>query len=294
MIYRISSSKSHFLNEPISARQLIAVVLTLSLLSAVVCPPVQATASTTVANSGVNDGHLILETKYVGLTVRINGKAVGRTPLEPYPLAPGLHKISVSHPEPANWFDQDWSANVKISPGDTLRVPVIFKKSYSINSNPFGATVLLGQDPIGETPIFFKLFEHDLKRVTLSKAGFSDTTFALGATAKRFFDIRLRPRTAALQVAPGAISSDFGRNPRSKVYLYSAAGLTLVSGALAIYFRNRGNEKFELYKSTGNPDLTDKLFSDTKKFDRLSAVSFGVFQISFAATFYLFLKETNR
>ncbi|MFQ5752143.1 MAG: PEGA domain-containing protein [bacterium] len=239
-------------------------------------------------------GYLILETRYSGLEVRIDGKFIGYTPVDVVVLSTGLHQVTVSYPNPANWMDEDWLANVKIMSSDTLRVPVVFKKSYSINSNPYGATVWLEKNIIGETPIFFKLYENEVKQITLTKAGYQDTSFTIGTTKQLFFDISLRKRKNPLDQSLGVVGSDLKKSSKSKKYLYSAVGLTVVSGALALFFRKKGNAKYDLYLSTGNPEVTDKYFNEAKKFDRLSAVSFGVFQVSFIASFYLFLKRVNQ
>jgi hypothetical protein len=68
----------------------------------------------------------------------------------------------------------------------------------------------------------------------------------------------------------------------------------VVSGVLAFYFKKRGNDAYDAYLSTGNPQEFNPAYSQAKRFDKLAAVSFGVFQVSFVASFYLFLKRANK
>ena len=239
-------------------------------------------------------GYLMLETKHQGLEVRIDGRFIGITPLGYVVLPPGLHKVRISPPVPGNWLDGGWLENVRISPADTLRVPVVFVTSYSIKSTPYEAKVLLDSDEIGQTPIFFKLFENERKYVTLSKQGFADTTFAVGLAERRFFDIKLKRRMEDPEISEAAKSDKLRNGSRSKLRLYAASGLALVSGALALYFREKGNDRFDRYRSTGEPGAADRFFADAKRYDRFAAAAFGIFQVSFVASFYFFLKDANR
>lgn len=271
-----------------------AKILILSLFTTFVLPLNAYSFPWNYFQQAQEQGYLILETKHNGLAVRIDGKFMGFTPLPGFDLTPGTHKVTVSNPYRANWLDQDWFADVKLSPGDTLRVKPVFKKSYSINSTPFGASVFFQNQRIGETPIFFTLEENETGFLTLSKDGFVDTTFVIGQSEQRFFKIMLKPQKRPLDLS--VLPSDFelDKRPRSKKYFYSTLGLSVVSGALALYFRSKGNSSFDRYLGTGDPELMNKYFNEAKKFDRFAAASFGVFQVSFILSFYLFLKQANR
>lgn len=238
-------------------------------------------------------GYLMLVTRHAGLEIRIDNQAVGFSPAGAFKLTEGLHKVSVQHPDRVNWFEEDWFADVRILANDTLRVPVVFKKSYSINSQPFGAAASNGREILGETPIFFKLHEDEIAQITLSHEGFRDTTFTIGQDDQRFYSITMSAVKTPLRFTADTKSPD-RHGSRARVVLFSAAALALVSGGLSLYFRNRGNDKYNSYLNTGDPDLIEKYYSEAQHFDRLAAVSFGVFQVSFITSFYLLLKEANK
>ncbi len=270
-----------------------AASLTVSLLLSLVLPEIAAAQTRKSQPSQEKIGYLALVTKHSGLEVRVDGKFAGFTPTV-FKLPEGLHKVALRHPDRSNWFEEDWSADVRILTGDTLRVPVVFKISFSINSQPFGAAIFLDDEAIGETPLFFKLSENESKRITLKKEGFRDTTFAIGQSEPRFYNIFLEKSSHPVEIFPAATSTELKGGSESNLLLYSTLGLTVVSGALALYFRKKGNDSYDTYLSTGNPDLFNPAYSQAKKFDRLAAVSFGVFQVSFVASFYLFLKRANK
>ena len=95
-------------------------------------------------HSGTEEwGYLKIMTPSHGLAVKIDGNLIGFSPLEILTLEPGLHKVQVGHSDQANWLNLDWIGEVNIAVGDTSTIEVLFKRNYSINSQPFGAAVLL-------------------------------------------------------------------------------------------------------------------------------------------------------
>ncbi|MFQ5602392.1 MAG: PEGA domain-containing protein [bacterium] len=238
-------------------------------------------------------GYLILETRHAGLAVTIDKKFMGYTPQNSIALAAGVHSVVVEHPDKTEWLSEDWIREVNIIPDDTLRVPVLFKVTYSINSDPFGAALFFNNVFVGKTPFYLKLMEQETRSIKLSKPGYRDTTLTLGKNDQTFFRVALQPAEKAVQFSKESLSLDYRKKAKSKVLLYSMVGLTLVSGAFSLYFKGKGNHRFDLYRGTGNPALMERYYNDAQKFDRISAVSFGVFQVSFVASFYLFLKQAN-
>src|SRR3990172_9332753 len=77
------------------------------------------------------DGYLILQTKYRGLSVKIDGKFVGYTRPDAFLLPAGKHSLSVSHPDGDNWLVSDWIEQIVIFANDKTSVNVSFDKSYS-------------------------------------------------------------------------------------------------------------------------------------------------------------------
>lgn len=239
-------------------------------------------------------GYLAIETDHRGLEVTVDGRFKGLTPTGILELPAGTHRIVVRHPSRSNWLDQDWMKEVQIAPGDTVVVDVVFKRSYSINSEPFGAEVFLDGEKVGETPLFIKLREGETTHVTLSHEGYQDTTVTLGGNRTRFLALELTPVTKEADLyLPDEIVQE-QEHSTSKVLLYSAMGLSVVSGALALYFRDRGNDSYDRYLSTGDPAQFNQFYDDAKRYDRYAAASFVTFQVGFVASFYLFLRIANR
>lgn len=238
-------------------------------------------------------GYLTLQTEHRGLEVRVDGNRVGHTPVRELALAPGPHEVGVENPYRSNWFDRPWTAEVVVTAGDTAVVDVVFEKSYSVNSQPFGAAVHFEQELLGETPLFFSLAEDSTGTVRLSREGYVDTSFVIGDSKRRYFNIALVPEQP---VTPPEVAADIApeKQKRSKLPIYLAVGVSAAAGGLALYFRQKGNERYDQYLSTGDPQRMEAYLSDAKRFDRLAAISFGVFQVSFVFSFYALIKRANR
>lgn len=239
-------------------------------------------------------GYVALQTEHRGLEVTVDGHFKGLTPTGILSLLPGSHRIVVRHPSRTNWLDRDWLKEVQIAPGDTVTLDVVFKRSYSINSEPFGAEVFMDDKKVGETPLFVTLLEDESKQLIISHEGYQDTTVTLGGDRIRFLDVKLKTEMKETDLSvPVELVQERDRST-SKVLLFSAIGLSVVSGALALYFRDRGNESYDKYLSTGDPAQFNQFYDDAKRYDRYAAASFVTFQVGFVASFYLFLRITNR
>lgn len=222
-----------------------------------------------------------------GLAIIIDDAFVGFTPLEDYPLATGPHTVLVRHPTRANWLDPDWTQEVVVSSNDTVRLDVVLKVSYSITSVPYGAEILSNGQVLGQTPFSMRLDVDELRDIRVHMEGYEEVALNLGSSTQRFFRLALEPESA--QIDPRAYQVPV--RSRSNTLLYTTSALALASGAVALYFRNRGDSAYEDYRSTGEPALFNKHYDRAKTFDKYAAVSFGVFQISFVTSFYLYLKK---
>jgi hypothetical protein len=75
-----------------------------------------------------------------------------------------------------------------------------------------------------------------------------------------------------------------GRKLNSRIAI-GAASVMISSGAIAAYFKNRANEKFDLYQRFRRQEDLDK----TNQLDKYSAVSLVLTEISFAVLVYILL-----
>jgi formylglycine-generating enzyme required for sulfatase activity len=122
-----------------------------------------------------------------GATVRVDGKPVGKTPLE-LDLFPGTHKVEIS----ANRF-KTWRTrlvvqanqpkvleNIRLEPADGTLV---------LRTNPVGANVTVGERYSGKTPLEMRLIPDKGHVIRISKAGYEKVVREIKVSSGRRKDL---------------------------------------------------------------------------------------------------------
>jgi len=240
-------------------------------------------------NSGGN-GVLRLQCERVGLSVYVDGKLLGKTPLPDIELPVGVHSVRISPPGSNVWFVKHWQKDVEIKQGELASASVNFELPLSINSQPYGAQVVVNGKPAGISPAFI-LLQEGKNVIHLSLPGYADSTFAVLGGGRKAINIALRKSIAILKptLEPEATSS-FRKN---KTKVATAIGVSALTGAMALYFRSKADDNYNKYLKTGKPDQFEKFLGEAKKYDKYALGSYAVFQVSFVFSFYLLLKQAD-
>lgn len=157
------------------------------------------------------------------------------------------------------------------------------RKQLRIISEPFGAGVYEGDSLLGSTPIFF---DEPSWAVCLKfkLEGFHDTALAVGQGSQPPA-VFLRPINFN-----GEKTGSFFLDPEDDDELlpvYVAGGTAIISGAAAAYFKIRADRLHSQYKST----IDQEKLATIRRFDKISAVSLIVSQVSVAVLSYLLLSR---
>jgi formylglycine-generating enzyme required for sulfatase activity len=105
-----------------------------------------------------------------GASVRLDGKKVGKTPLE-LDLFPGRHKVEISADRFKTWRTRlvvkanqpQTLENIRLEPADG---------AFSLRTNPAGANVTVGDRYAGKTPLDMPLLADKVHVIRISKAGY--------------------------------------------------------------------------------------------------------------------------
>jgi hypothetical protein len=237
-------------------------------------------------------GHLVIHTRHSGLEVVVDGMFFGRTPLPPLSLPAGNHQILVSHPRRGSWMAQDWWQDIRIFEQDTLKLDVVFKMSYTIRSEPYGADVLVEGRKVGETPMYYQLNDDRIEQITITKKGFDDSTLVIGDAGKSSYDIDLAPSSKPSDIPglAGVASETVQTTRRNPTILYAGATAALVTGALAFYLKKRANDNYDKYLKTGDSEQFSQYYDDANRYDNYFRLSFVGFQVSLVFTVLSFMK----
>jgi len=239
-----------------------------------------------------------VESQQPSLPVLIDGQQVGFTPLRNFSVPSGKHEIAVKRAQPESWLDFDWVEICSLSAGDTLIFTAHFQKGYSINSTPFGAEVYVDGILQGATPLVLRLPEDEIATVEIRRAGYQTEQLQIGKIKEglaetRLYAVTLKPeKNLALLQEVEKSRRRFHLNRNRRISL-AAAGLSLASGIAAILLKDKADHFYDQYLTASLPAQREGFYQRTKDYDRYSGIATAVFEASFAASFYFFLKSTS-
>jgi formylglycine-generating enzyme required for sulfatase activity len=122
-----------------------------------------------------------------GATVRLDGKQVGKTPLE-LDLFPGTHNVEISADRFKTWRTRlivqanqpQALENIRLEPADG---------TFSLRTNPVGANVTVGEKYAGKTPLDMPLLPDKVHVIRISKAGYEKVVRDIKVSSGRRKDL---------------------------------------------------------------------------------------------------------
>jgi len=195
---------------------------------------------------------------------------------------PGSHRVGVTPSEVGSWVLSPPETDVVAVEGDTVSVTLDFPITYRIDSVPFGAAVFREDDDraLGETPVIFSTDEVLRAAIILEKSGYATERIIPGTEVINQHTVSLRPlegqiaRSDAEEWSPGSRSS--------KWLTYSAVGLIVAGGALAVHFKFEADDKYQEYLVTADSETKHEV----DRLDRLSYVALGGVQVGLGILVY--------
>jgi len=198
------------------------------------------------------------------------------------PIAPGEHRVAVAPAEVGSWVLSSPETSISARPGDTLAITLDFPFTYRIDSTPFGAAVYReDQDrELGETPLVFSSETALRAALILEKRGYATERIIPGTDVINQHSVALRVLEGeevppeAVEWSPPAV--------RHKWLTYSAMGLIVAGGALAVHFKFAADDRYEEYLRTADKETK----AEVDRLDRLSYVALGGLQVGLGILVY--------
>lgn len=216
--------------------------------------------------------------------VRIDSVLIGKTPLNRVRLDPGRHIVNVYPPQQGVWNYQERSYALEIGPGETQTINAVFSTPVYINSIPFGAILLADSQALGNTPLYLPFEEYRGRRLMLQKRGFKDYHFVLNSSGSVMARLEKDASYIEDEPKPKFLGMFPKRKLKSKFALLAA---TVASHWASFYFKNTADSNYSKYTRTADPQLRNRFWNETQKYDRFSEVSLGISYASLAGLIYL-------
>lgn len=170
------------------------------------------------------------------------------------------------------------------SQSDSIRLCYNF-----INSNPQNAEVYMNGTYIGSTPLYFVWGDSVFpKTIKLNLKGFfdlSETFFSKEIINRDYILYPLIPGYKVSLVKEN--KSDFFSSPRKIFPIVSSSVAALSSGFFAYYFKQLSIKNKEEYEESGDLEILER----KRRYDIISGISMGVFQVSFCILLYFLFQE---
>ncbi len=255
-------------------RSLATLVLLLSAL------PVAAQPSfpDSVAAVLVGTGTVVVETNLPDGMLYDGETLLGPVAAAGFDLAPGTHRLVLREPDVAAWQPRHSETEVEVRTGETTTVRLDVPLRYRIESFPFGATVSLEKadgatERLGETPLDVMTDEPLDGTLVVRKTGYTEARQVPGADLDNAYSVVLRPITLA-EAGVGEVALHEAKRPNYWIDI-AAVGLALGAGAVAIHYKFKGDDAFEVYERSGDPSLRHEI----DRYDTYSAVALGAMQV---------------
>lgn len=230
-------------------------------------------------------GRVSIQTSPRECRVYIDSIALGETPLIDIALPPGPHLIRIAPPRGGAWNYEDKEIEIFVKDEWDTTLNVTFSRPVFINSIPFGAHLKTRDEHLGITPLYLPFESYKDYSLQIIKDGYEPYSFVLREP---------QPIIARLVKKEGYVEAEkqkpqlFGVLPKQHVKSkFALLALTVTTHWASFYFKNVADDKYQAYLHTADPQLIDKYWKETRRYDRLSDITLGVSYAALAGLIYM-------
>ena len=223
-------------------------------------------------------GTVVVETNFPEGMLYLGDRLLGPAEAGRFELAAGTHTLELREHAIEAWQPRRAEREVTVEAGEMVEARLDVPYRYRVESFPYGATVSLEGEGearvLGTTPLDLSVEQPLDGTLVVRKPGFASAEQAPGEAADNRYSLVLRP----LDFAAGT-TAEVGlpsrRDPNTWIDV-AAVSLALGAGAVAVYYKFKGDDEYEAYaRSGGDPALRD----DFERYDTYSAVALGAMQV---------------
>lgn len=225
-------------------------------------------------------GYLSIRTTEKDLLALIDSNIVLVLPVDSTRLTVGSHTVKIQNA--AQWNALVLDTTVVIATDNVFLLTVPERHTYTILSEPSGASVTVHDNTLGVTPLSVTTDRPLSLPLALSLSHFE--TLMIGPP--------LQPVTRARLFPDGTSESNrvFDRSHSIRNYsgwIYGSITAGILSGTISILAKTRADKYNDNYLSTGNPSQRDK----SKTLDLVAASALLITEVSFGVLSYLLLTQ---
>lgn len=226
------------------------------------------------------DGYLSIRAAEGNLVALVDSKSVLVLPVDSIRLTAGNHTVKIQNAAQWNAFVLD--TTVVIAAGNVSLLTIPERHTYTILSEPSGASVTVHDKTLGVTPL----------SVTTDRPMPLPLALSLSHFETLMIDPPLQPLTRARLFPDGTSESnrvfDGSHSIRSySGWIYGSITTGILSGTISVMAKTRADKYNDNYLSTGNLSQRDK----SKTLDLVAASTLLITEVSFGVLSYLLLTQ---
>lgn len=236
-------------------------------------------------SSGLVSKHCILTVQSApeSAHVMLDGRFIGFTPITIDSIKPGVHLLTIQHPDVENWFAEPTSDTINIPPEEQKVLRYDLRARYFITSTPFGADVVLGDSIIGTTPIV-AVPSSVHQSLMLRKSGYEPMSIQLPTDRSGVISVPLKKMWQNDGNGDTYFKDSDAKGPGS-AGLYISGAATLISGVAAAYFKIKADDKYQQYLNSND----GKILSQTHRLDTAAGIAIAATQLGLGLfTYFIF------
>ena len=230
---------------------------------------------------------LTLQTGADTAWVFIDSVRAGTTPLTLDSLRGGTHILRLVQTDLGSWLTGSINDTISLAPGEQRTLRYTFERRVMIITDPSGAIVSMGDSIAGTTPVVLVSRPAEFpSSVTVERKGYEKKVILIPAGTSGIVRAELQ-KIWQSEPYESPLMSESGRSDRTGYRLYVAAGVTVVAGIAAAYFKVKADEKSALYQYSG--DVAYQI--EMQRLDTNAALALAAMQAGFALFTYFLLSD---
>lgn len=222
--------------------------------------------------SNLENAKIFLDTSYIGIT-----------PLTNFEAKSGEYKLKVTNPKSLlDWENENEVINLILLRDTTISIN--FEYYYYFNTNPFNASVFKNDSLLGLTPLRFFSDNELSGNLFIKKKNYRDFVFDL-----KNYDFEtganIDLHSKGIESINDVVYKNRGTQFKTRRNLYTIIGLgaaSIAGGYFAISFKNKANDAYDNYVSTGNSVMLNQSNSN----DTYFVISLVLMQVAIGGLIY--------
>lgn len=227
------------------------------------------------ADSEDGPAYVYIDTNFPEALVFADSLLVGGASSMLLAVPAASRSIRLTAPNPDVWSIAPITRSLDVVAGDTARVVMHFPYHYRIESEPFGADVLIQHldqgRSIGVTPLLYRSADPVEGSILVRRVGHISQSIQPGKAVWNRHVVHLEP----IGELDTAIQMNLNPPRAQRKWIdYAALGTALAAGAFAVHYKFKADDLADEYERTRDEALMPRI--ETQDFR--AAVAFGVMQ----------------